>query len=136
MDELKQRLTKRKKILEEQVADKERLVLYFRKKMLTKKWLPKDQKELQSLITYLSQYYKLLGKLEDTAEIVDKFLGGEKMEKYGVECQNEHKPEQKHMTKVGSEDYSCNHCGKTVKFTDVKVDDGFNLDAKTGGEKK
>lgn len=126
MSDAQTRIRKRIQILSDMVSGKERHVLKLRQRIL-EGWLPADKQELAALLQFLSSYYKQLGMLEDSKEILEKIIGGPAMEKYGVECQGKHEPTQAHMTKVGAEDYSCKFCGKTVKYASIKIEDTFNL---------
>ncbi len=103
---------------------------------IKKGYVPSKPEEFAGVLRLVSEYEKLVGGMEECQEILDK-LSEEKpmtMEKFGVECNNEHNPTSPHMEKKASGEVQCRHCGK--KFSSINVADETKLDEKVGTEPK
>jgi hypothetical protein len=128
------RLKMRHDIRMEQVQAKEIPVLKLRQK-LTSGWMPSTKEELADILKMVHDHAKHLGYAEECKEIMEK-LSEEApmtMEKYGVECRNDHDPAKPYMEKLASGDVKCKHCGK--KFGTVTVEDKVGVKDEVKGQK-
>lgn len=121
-----ERVKMRLEIRREQVEAKDVLMCKLRDK-IKNGYVPTKPEEFAGVLRLVSEYEKLVGGMEECQEILGK-LSEEKpmtMEKFGVECNNEHNPTAPHMEKKASGEVQCRHCGK--KFASINVDDGAEL---------
>lgn len=128
VDRLKLRLA----ILDEQMKAREGLMCKLKDK-IQKGYVPSDAKEFADVLRMVQEYGRLVGRHEDCQEIIDR-LAEAPMEKFGVECQNDHSPSKSYMEKQAAGGYACRHCGK--HFDEVKVADqtGVKAELKGGGQ--
>jgi hypothetical protein len=116
-------------IRKEQVEAKDILMCKLRDK-IQKGYVPTTKEEFAGVLRLVAEHAKLVGGMEECQEILEKLSEGKPvtMEKFGVECNNDHDPKHPYMEKKASGKVQCRHCG--TSFDSVAVADGVKLSAK------
>lgn len=128
------RIKMRLEIRTEQVQAKDIVMCKLLEK-IRKGYVPKTKEEFAGVLGLVAAHAKLVGGMEECQEILEK-LSEEKpmtMEKFGVECNNDHNPTHKYMEKKASGKVQCRHCGRS--FDSLAVDDDVKMTEKTSAGK-